>query len=174
MAILDKIHLDFQVTSAGNPEILIVKDTSVWGFIEDKPSVIDILMPGYTKVRTYNFVKNKSNVFNSSNLLKSCTGKYEDLLDGVYEITVKGSPDTNCKHRSFLKTDKIRLLIGDLYLEKYFNCGDIKDDKLKILRKIKNELDAAEIKAARGEVKEASMILKDTYKRVREYLNCRE
>ena len=57
MRILDKINLDFQVLSAGDPKILVVMDTSVWGFIEDKPAVIDILLPGSTKIRTFNFIK---------------------------------------------------------------------------------------------------------------------
>jgi|TARA_R110000868_G_scaffold74337_2_gene214909 hypothetical protein len=174
MAILDKINLDFQVLSAGDPKILVVMDTSVWGAIEDKPSVIDIIVPGSTKTRTYNFVKGKSNVFNSSNLLISPVGQYKELADGIYRITIKGSPDSNCKQRDFLKTDKIRLLIGDLYLEDYFTCQDIQNNKLRILRDVKLSLDVAEIQAANGKVKEAAKGLADVYSRVRDYIKCRE
>jgi hypothetical protein len=174
MAILDKINLDFQALSAGDPKVLVIMDTSVWGAIEDKPSIIEITVPGSTKVRTYNFIKGKSNVFNSSNLLISPVGEYKELADGLYKIKLKGSPDSYCKERGFLKTDKIRLLIGDLYLEDYFACEDIKDNKIKVLRDIKLDLDAAEIQAAKGNIKEASKGLASVYSRVRDYIKCRE
>jgi len=174
MAILDKINLDFQALSAGDPKILVIMDTSVWGAIEEKSAIIEILVPGSEKLRTYNFVKGKSNVFNSSNLLITPIGEYKDLSDGIYKITVKGSPDTYCKERNFLKTDNVRLLVGDLYLEDYFACQDIKDNKMKVLRNIKLDLDAAEIHAAKGNIGEASKGLASVYTRVREYIKCRE
>lgn len=174
MAILDNVNLDFHVLSTGDPKILVVMDTSVWGFIEDKPSIIEITLPGSTVTRTYNFVKGKANVFNSSNLLITPVGEYKDLADGLYRISVKGSPDSNCKYRDFLKTDKIKLLIGDLYLEDYYTCQDIKNNKLSILRNIKLSLDAAEILALKGNTKEALIEFKDVYSRVRDYIKCRE
>ena len=44
MALLDTINLDFQVLSTGDPKILAIVDTSVWGFIEDKPAIIEIIL----------------------------------------------------------------------------------------------------------------------------------
>ena len=116
MALLDTINLDFQVLSTGDPKILAIVDTSVWGFIEDKPAIIEIITPGTTSPKVYNFVKGKSNIFNSSNLLLSPVGEYNDLVDGIYRISVKGSPDTNCKHRDFLKTDKVRKELAEIYV----------------------------------------------------------
>lgn len=174
MAILDKINLNFHVLNTGEPNELIVMDTSVWGVIEDKPAIIEIVVPGSIKTRTYNFVKGKTNVFNSSNLLISNVGEYKGLADGVYGITLKGSPDTYCKHRYFLKTDKIKLLIGDLYLEDFYSCENVKDNKLKILRNINLDLATAEILTSKGDTKKASIILSDVYKRVRDYIRCRD
>jgi len=174
MGLLDKIQIDFQLLDTRDPKTLVVMDSSVWGFIEDKPAIIEITLPGSQNKRTYNFVKSKNNVFNSSNLLISKVGEYKDLADGVYKITVKGSPDTNCKHRDFLKTDKVRLLIGELYLEDFYSCKNVKDDKLRILRKIHLDLNTAEILTTKGDIKKASLILSDVYSRVREYIRCRD
>ena len=131
MAILDHIRLDFQILNTGDPKLLVVMDASVWGFIEDKPSIIEITPPGTTNTITYNFVKGKNNVFNSSNLLISPVGTYNDLVDGIYRVSLKGSPDSFCVHRDFLKTDKVRNELANIYVSLGFDDdedGDVLND----------------------------------------------
>jgi hypothetical protein len=173
MAILDNINLDFQVLNTGEPNCIIVMDTSVWGAIEDKNAIIKIVIPGSSKVREFNFVKNKTNIFNSSNLLITPVGEYKDLADGIYKIDIVGAHG-HCKHRDYLKTDKIRLLIGDMYLEDFYFCKDIRNNELKTLRDIKLSLDAAELLTAKGNIKEAVLELNNVYDRVRNYIKCRK
>ena len=61
MAILDHIKLDFQILNTGDPKLLIVMDTSVWGFIEDKPSIIEILSILFPSLQPKNSNINKAN-----------------------------------------------------------------------------------------------------------------
>ena len=173
MALLDIINIDFHLINVGDPKVLVIMDTSVWGAIEDKVAAIEIVVPGSTVTKRFTHIKNQSRVFTSSNLLLSPIGTRKDLPDGVYKIDVIGAHG-NCKHRDVLKTDKVSLLIGDLYLEDFYSCGDFENNKLKILRKIKLDLDAAEIMASKGDIKKASRVLADVYKRVRDYIRCRD
>lgn len=172
MAILDKIDLDFQVLNTGNPKILSIMDNSVWGVLEDKPTIIEIITPGSEKIRTNNFVQGKINVFNSSNLLLSPIGEKNDLSDGIYKVTVKGSPDTFCKHRDFLKTDKMRLNLYKLYTSLGSNDSEvIKENKKKILE-IDLLIRAAENLVSRGELKKAYTFFKRANKDLKNYNEC--
>ena len=172
MALLDNINLDFQVLSTGDPKILVVIDTSVWGFIEDKPAIIEITPPGTTKVKVYNFVKGKSNVFNSSNLLISPVGQYNDLSDGIYRITVKGSPDTNCKHRDFLKTDKARLELAKIYVSLGFEDDEKTKQKKKTIQDIDLLIRAAEASTSIGKLKKGMAYFKKAVQYLKEYNDC--
>lgn len=172
MALLDNINLDFHILSTGDPKILVVLDTSVWGFIEDKPAIIEIMTPGSTKVRTYNFVKGKSNVFNSSNLLISPVGQYNDLVDGIYRISVKGSPDTNCKHRDFLKTDKARLSLAKIYISLGFEDDDKTKEKKQTIQDIDLLIRAAEASVSRGKLKKGMTYFKKAIQYLNDYNDC--
>lgn len=172
MALLDKINLDFHVISTGDPKILVVLDTSVWGAIESKPSIIEITVPGSEEVRIYNYVKNKSNVFNSSNLLISPVGQYNDLDDGIYRITVKGSPDTNCKHRDFLKTDKARLELANIYIALGFdNTKEVTEEK-KTLQDIDLLIRASEALVTKGKLKRGLSLYKMAVQKINDYNRC--
>src|SRR5690554_4619791 len=131
MAITDTISIDFQVVPTGNPKTLAVMDTSTWGILEDRPSIIEIIPPNKEEPITHYFEKGKVSIFNSSNLLLSNIGLYVDMPDGLYTITVKGSPDTNCKKRYFLKDDKTKI---ELY-KMYASLGVEDDKKTKRLKK---------------------------------------
>ena len=172
MAQLDTINLDFQVLSTADPKILVVIDTSVWGFIEDKHSIIEIVTPGTEKIVTYSFVKGKTNVFNSSNLLLSPLGVYNDLPDGIYRITVKGSPDTNCVHRDFLKTDKARLELDELYI----NLGtDITRKNIELKQELLDIdclIRAAEALVRRGKLKKGYSFFKKAIRYINDYKEC--
>ncbi len=174
MAILDNINLDFQVISANNPKVLIVMDTSVWGAIEDKPAIIEIIVPGSNKVRTYNFVKGKSNVFNSSNLLITSTEIQSDLNDGIYSITVKGSPDTlYCTQRYFLKTDKFQLALDKLYMSLgiYNKDAEVTKQRSEIL-KIDSLVKTAESFTRDGNPNEGLSYFKRAYTKLLDINSC--
>lgn len=173
MAITDKIRLDFQVFSEGNPEILAVMDTSIWGAIVDKPSIVEITTPGSSKTRTYNFVKGKSNVFNSSNLLISPVGEYQDLVDGIYRISVKGSPDSNCVHRDYLKTDKAKLELYKIYASLGLgNSDEVTRNNKKVIQDIDLLIRASEALVSRGELKKGYSFFKKAIKDINKYNEC--
>lgn len=115
MAVLELTTIDFQVISTGNPKYLIIFDTSIWGSIANQPATIEIIPPNKITPVVSIFEKGKTNVFNTSNLLLSTIGCYENMPDGLYSITVKGPTSTNCKQRYFLKTDKLQLELYKLY-----------------------------------------------------------
>lgn len=172
MAILDNIRLDFQVLSTGDPKILVIIDTSVWGFIENKPSIIEITPPGSSKTRTYNFVKGKSNVFNSSNLLITPVGEYKDLADGIYRISVKGSPDTNCVHRDFLKTDKIRTELAKIYISLGVDNDKETIEKKKTIQNYDLLIRAAEYSVKIGKLKKGMHYFKKVVSYINDYNEC--
>lgn len=173
MAILDNIDLDFQVINTGDPKVLVVSDTSVWGAIEDKPSIIEIIIPGSVKVRTYNFIKGKSNVFNSSNLLITDVGVNSDLNDGIYSITIKGSPDTNCEHRYFLKADKFQLALDKLYMSLgvYNNDKEVTKQRNEILN-IDSLRKTAEAFVRDGKPNEGLSFFKKAYIKLNDLNDC--
>lgn len=124
-----KPNIDFHIHS--DPYWLRVADYSIWSLIEDKPSIIEITLPGYsTKVIEY-FDKYKTNGFNSLTLKINCDGDCGDtekvtLPDGIYEITVKGSPDKFNKTYHYLKTDMLQLDLDKVIIEA-FEEGCIND-----------------------------------------------
>lgn len=114
---LGRINIDFQVINSNDPALLLVADFSDWNHIDNKPAVIEITLPGSSQAVSYNFVKHTVNPFNSLNLYLNCSDcqEYSDLPDGIYTITVKGSPDTFFKTRYYLKLDKTRLELDKIY-----------------------------------------------------------
>lgn len=110
-----KIAIDFSIHSSVN--YLKVVDLSVWGVIEDRPSIIEITLPGYESVVTKFFDKGKLNIYNSNVLGTSCDGCTDlvTLSDGIYNIKVIGSPETYNKELKYLKTD-----LHDMEVDKIF------------------------------------------------------
>lgn len=176
MATLDRIHLDFQIIPTGDPKTLVVMDVSTWGVIEDKPAIIEIIPPGSSKKKVYNFVKGKSNVFNSSNLLMSSVGTHADLNDGIYSITVTGSPDTYCKQRYYLKTDKFQLELDKLYMSLgiYSNGDKEVDSKRAALLNIDSLIKTADSFVRAGRVVEGIQYFKRAYKKLKSINNCKD
>ena len=123
MADLTQVIIDFHVFSVGDPKILTVVDNSNWLHIESEPSIIEITFPGSTKPLVFNFLKSSVNSFNSHTLLLTClTGNcteetYIDLPDGIYTITVKGSPDTFQTTKYHLKTDRFQIKYDQTLIE---------------------------------------------------------
>lgn len=117
-----KTSIDFNIHS--DPYWLRIADYSMWGLAENKPAIIEITVPGYsTKIVKY-FDKFKTNGFNSLILEINCDGDCGDiekvtLPDGIWEVTVKGSPDKFNKTYHYLKTDMLQLDIDKIVIEAF-------------------------------------------------------
>ena len=173
MAALENISLDFQVFGTNDPKLLVVVDTSIWGIIEDKPSIIEITPPNTTKMVTYTFEKGKTNIFNSSNLLLSPVGVYNELSDGIYQITIKGSPDSNCKSRDYLKTDQIQAELDNLYISFGFTENEKTKEKRRQNLEIESLIKTAEAYLRRGKTYDATVFFKRAIKYLDNYNNCK-
>lgn len=135
MGVIGKITVNFYIFSEYDPKVLLVGDNTNWLHIEDKPSVIEILLPGSAKPIIFTYLKNGINSFNSHNLKITCLSgdcteeEYTDLPDGIYTITVKGSPSTFFKTKYHLKTDRLQQVIDKNLIDLgfYFEDNKIKD-----------------------------------------------
>jgi hypothetical protein len=120
---MSKIKIDFEVRS--DLKWIKVTDMSNWGTIANSPSIIEITRPGFTRFTTKYFDKNKTNIFNSLMLDSNCTDCANDELivleDGIWLITVKGSPSTFNKEIKYLKTDSIQMEIDKIYIDSFEN-----------------------------------------------------
>lgn len=173
MAILDKIDIDFQLYSAGDPKLLVIIDTSVWGAIEEGISIIEITPPSSAKKKTYIFDKGKTNVFNSSNLLLSEVGEKKNLPDGIYHIAIKGSPDTFSKHRDIIKTDKLELEVDKLYIALGLDNSDEVKKKKRELQEIDLMIRASKASVRRGELKKGLCYYKRALEDTKRYNSCK-
>jgi len=123
MADLTQVIIDFIVFTVYDPKVLMVSDNSNWLHIENEPAIIEITFPGSTKALVFNFQKGAVNSFNSNNLQLTClTGNCDDetfidLPDGIYTITVKGSPDTFQATKYHLKTDRFQIKMDQILVQ---------------------------------------------------------
>lgn len=121
------IHIDFIITS--NPYYLTVTDTSNWALIENKPSIIEITLPGSATPETRYFDQYAVNNFNSNDLNITCPTECDQervtLPDGIYKVKLIGSPSNFCKQYYYLKTDMFDMELDKLYI-KYVNRRDRK------------------------------------------------
>lgn len=174
MDVTDKIQLDFQLFSTGDPKLLIIIDTSIWSFIEDKTAIIEITPPGIENPIVYNFLKGKTNVFNTSNLYLSPIGVYNDLPDGLYKITIKGSPDSFCKHRNVLKTDKTRLELYNLYASLGLDVNNLDQEVYEKIKEIKLFIEASEALVSIGQNYKGVKLLKRAMDKINNYNECKD
>ncbi len=168
MAILDKIEIDFQIINTNDPKKLSIYDTSVWGAIENKVAAIEITIPGSEKPRRYTHLKNQISTFNTSNLSITEIGVISDLPDGMYSIALIGA-NKNCKHRKYLKMDKLRINLAKLYLKLNF---DSKGEK-QVLLDIHSLIKSAELLTLIGEVDRAMIQYKDAVSKVNSIEKCK-
>lgn len=113
-------RIDFHVHST--PYHLSIYDYSEWELIEDKPSIVEITLPGHRKALTKWFDKKKVNVYNSILLELNCFDECTDpeittLPDGIYTIKVIGSPSTFYHEKKYLKTDLLLMELDKIYIE---------------------------------------------------------
>lgn len=126
--------IDFDIKS--DPYWIKVADYSFWKLIEDRPAIIEVTIPGYSNPIVHYFDKGSTNGFNSLNLKINCSGDCKDiekvtLPDGIWKITVKGSPDKFNKTTHYLKTDLLQLDLDKVMIES-FEEGCIQDIEEKL------------------------------------------
>lgn len=109
-----KIDIDFHISST--LELLKVSDMSLWALIVDKPAVIEITTPGESKPIKEYFDKKMVNTFSSISLDISCGENRINLPDGIYKVTLIGSPSKYKKTRYYLKTDNLQNDLDEIYI----------------------------------------------------------
>ncbi len=130
---LKKVNLDFQILETKDPNIISIMDSSEWSNIENKPSIIEIFIPGKDTPIVHFFNKKQINLFNSINLKINCVDDcgevdYIQLPDGIYTIVLKGSPDKYIKSRKYLRTVSTELKLDKIFIgleltTKYFSSN---------------------------------------------------
>lgn len=136
------INIDFQVYDSRDPKEFIVIDTSKWEHLSKKTAIIEITLPGESKP-VVNYYDKGVNIFNSQMLYlncDSCNKSFEDLPDGIYIITVKGSPDKFNNSKNYLRTTKTRLELDSLYVSSVSDCFNSDEDKKRRVEKL-NEIE---------------------------------
>lgn len=114
------IYVDIHVDST--LKYLRVEDFSNWLHIADKPSVIEITVPGSKEPVVKYFDKHKVNKYHSIDLGLNCQEGCDDpelhpLPDGIYTITVKGSPSSFSKTVKYLKHDSLDIEMDKLFID---------------------------------------------------------
>ena len=144
---MNNINLDFEVIGSYNPKTLRVADQSEWGILADRPAIIEIKRPGSEKVYTYYLGKNQLNVFNSKTLgvnPGAPANEFVDIPDGIYDITIKGSPSSYSANRKYLKTDSMRLNIDKVWARAGILCEDEDDEIIEKIKEVEFVLTVAE------------------------------
>lgn len=177
-----KPNIDFYVLFQGdyfNPEYLYIADASKWLNIKDKPSIIEIQTPGSQIPVTLYFDKKSINNFSSIDLGLNCMDcdsiETVDLPDGIYNITVKGSPSIFRKNRKHLRTTKARLELAKFLITLNLGCENTETKKLqKEVIKIQLLLDSAEANVSFGNVQTASDEYRLAKKKIEKLTNCKK
>lgn len=175
-SITGKINIDFQVLKTNDPKVLLIADTSDWKHIEDKTSVINIIMPGGKIASEKYFKKRSVNIFNSSILgftPKACSvDELKDLPDGIYTIELLGSPSTFNKKRYYLKTDRLQLEVDSLYVSLGITLDASNKGKRDLLYNVDLLIKAAEASTRLGDISKASMYFSEAREMLDYYKNC--
>lgn len=126
--IIKKVNLDFFVVDVSDPNYFVVVDNSEWGGIEAKPAIIEVYVPGFSEPATHYYTKKGQTNFNSLSLNLNCDicEDLQELPDGIYTITIKGSPEKYQKTRDYLRTTKLELDIDRMLMRSVDRCDDNK------------------------------------------------
>ena len=144
---MNNIKLQFEILNTFNPKTLLVADQSEWGILGNRASIIEIKRPGSEDIYTYYLGKNQLNVFNSKTLGINPGKPADDMVDlpdGIYDITIKGSPSSYSANRKYLKTDSMRLNIDKVWARAGVLCDDEDDDVIEKIKEIEFVLTVAE------------------------------
>lgn len=177
MAKAGKPILDFQVEKTNDPRVLLIDDTSVWAFIENKPSIIEIIIPGRRVPVVTRFDKLKRNVFHSITLSINCISgcqslEHIDLPDGIYNIKIKGSPSNLfSKERNYLRDVNLRIRRDILYISlDLYNDNSI----VKGIRQVDLFLDAANANIKFNNVAKAQALYQEALDLIEKLENCED
>lgn len=167
---LENINIDFQIIRTGDPNIMILCDTSQWAHIKDSPATMEITLPS-EKVIVHHIAKNQNNVLNTSNLYISPYGKFYTLPDGIYKITVKGSPDDYSKTRYVIRDEKLQLDVDKLFLNNF----DKKDEKINsVIDDVNKMMEGSRAAMRRGEKALAVKYYKEAKSIFENYEQCKD
>lgn len=156
----NNIKLDFEVVGTNNPKVLRVVDESEWGILASRPAVIEVKGPDMESAVSYYLGKNQLNIFTSVTLGYTCDKyEYENLPDGVYEITIKGSPSTYTFTRHYLKTDILRLNIDKVWARTNVLCDYVDDDLIEKIKKVEYIVAVAEANMRLGNIETAEELI---------------
>lgn len=172
------INVDFQVLKTYDPKALLIADTSQWAHIVNKPTIVEITLPGAKNPSVVYWEQGRINVFTSSilgvNCGAECGEQNIELPDGVYHIALKGSPDKFFKERYYLKTDKLQLQFDKVYLKNVgLDLNYHEFDKIDNLQNIDLMLKGADASIRKGEIAMAVDYYKQAKKMIEQY-NCED
>lgn len=171
--------IDFLIPDSNDPKYLIVADVSEYFYIADKPAIVEIILPGFQRPVTHYISKGANNIFNSINLFLNCpTGdcfdqEYLDLPDGIYQITLKASPDSFRKGKYYLKTDILMLDFYEIHVQRGIENTLYDETFLKWSAKVRATITSAKGAAIQGLLSEASRHYKEAVKMVEQYKECK-
>ena len=169
----NNIKLDFEVAGTNNPKVLRVVDESEWGILANRPAVIEVKGPDMESAVSYYLGKNQLNIFTSVTLGYTCDKyEYENLPDGVYEITIKGSPSTYTFTRHYLKTDILRLNIDKVWARTNVLCDYVDDDLIEKIKKVEYIVAVAEANMRLGNIETAEELIEKANKLLYIINNC--
>lgn len=169
----NNIKLDFEVVGTNNPKVLRVVDESEWGILANRPAVIEVKGPDMESAVSYYLGKNQLNIFTSVTLGYTCDKyEYENLPDGVYEITIKGSPSTYTFTRHYLKTDILRLNIDKVWARTNVLCDYVDDDLIEKIKKVEYIVTVAEANMRLGNIETAEELIEKANKLLYIINNC--
>lgn len=169
------INLNFDILNLYDPKSLYVVDTSTWGVLENKPAIIEIVLPGEVIPATHYFNKKQVNIFNAGNLGITCSGCSGgiNLPDGIYQIKIKGSPDSyNCS-KSYLKSDTTRAKLDKYIASANFQCSCLTKEFMSKIQRINFLLEAADSNTRLGNFCEAQELLFKAQKDIDKLHGCK-
>lgn len=172
----EHIVLGFDVlkTEKRDTKVLKIADTTTWGAISDRPAVFRITPPGKPGETSHYVGKNQVNYFTSMHLGYNEPREFvmKDLPDGIYDITLEGSPSTQYSlNHKYLKTDatvnKLAKLIARQSIDSTFDST--LEEKI---REIRILLEMGEANAICGNTGNAVKLLEKANKIINQAQQC--
>lgn len=174
------IKIDFQVLETHDPKFLLIGDTSMWEYAENKPAFVAITPPGSSKPYQFSFTKNSMNIFNSHNLGLSCFTNdctdelYVDLNDGIYTICVKSHFEGIEKLRYYLKTDRFETELKKTIIKNGLEYDEKDKEFRDTIYQIKWFLDTAKSWCSQGDFVKANRFFNKAKKMLTQYRDCKD
>jgi hypothetical protein len=171
MGKISPVNLRFGVVNTGDPRYLKLDDMSNWSFIEDKPARIEITLPATVAAVNFNWGKGQVNEFDAKILHGSChegaTGDY--LPDGIYKLTLIGTPETYGYTIYYLKTDNFDLSLDRILLD----TDRYSDEFIGIVDELTFLKRAAEAHVKLENMKKADEIISQAWDLIERLKNCK-